>query len=211
MKVNMNVSMANNGIKLFHLDKEKALRIADELIGVEGLTKITLSWDALPESKKDEDPYTIVDKVTAGEEPEFRTKIFNGTTPRQTTIEHEQSDLPGQPDHEPDALLYEIHKIKISDCTTKEKVPLEPELEYAETPDSNLWIRYKSYSIHTTWENIRKLEDAVPPEITSDVKLLNERDYGNRRTAVIKFIEHMRDGLTEGDAEKVLKVAKNEM
>ncbi len=99
--------------------------------------------------------------------------------------------------------LVEIPKFSISECTTKEHVPI-PELsrhfEYIETTAGRLWFRYISGNVWTTWDHIMKLERSLPADQKKFGKLLRFSDRGNRRTAINYMIKAIRAGLVAGQA-----------
>ena len=108
--------------------------------------------------------------------------------------------------HPPVKLLSTLDdKIRKNDFTTPTLIPLETNLHYGETEDGRILIKYYATRIDTIWEDLNELEQTIPNPIPRGIPLLSYHDSGNRRSAVIKFIEYIRiKGIKQGQAIEIL-------
>ena len=224
--INLKLSTNRTGIRYDDISEEKALELTKANIGTVGPRKITIEWgvdeDKAAEVKPLEDtvepsavqeggdttsPVTEIDKTMNS--AKGQTLILPDTHPEPTT---ETDKTSGNPDkltetHQPDLInsvgpvvLSEIARIDKYEFTTSKFVPLESNLSFAETPDGRIVIKYAGTKINTTWKGILKLEGSLPDPIQQGVALLEGKDVGNRRTAVVKFIKKMREkDIKQGD------------
>ena len=158
-----------------------------------------------PEPKPQEPiapPTTPVLESTPGPKHEQKLKL----EPESSLSDDDLAEINTINKHPPVKLLSTLdYKIRKNDFTTPTFIPVEANLQYGETENGRLLIRYYATRIDTTWEDLKELEQTVPNPIPRGIPLLAYHDIGNRRSAVIKFIEHMRKkGIKQGQAIEIL-------
>lgn len=221
--INLKLSTNYTSVTYRGISLEKALELTKCNIGTNGPHKITIDWT----DDVDLSPTTPVDVPTTPVDVASTVPLVGDTVvvdvevpkvpPVGQTSDYEPApvidDTPGNavdelPDMQQDSLgdlprpvvLSEISKIERFEFTTTKFIPLESNLFFAETSDGRLSIKYAGTKINTTWKELVRLEQSVRDPIPARVDLLKERDVGNRRTAVIKFIRKMRDkNIKQGD------------
>jgi len=197
--INLKLSTKTSGLIYSTVSVEKVLELTMANVGVSGPHKITIEWGV------DEEP-AVIKPPEATDKPLVDAMINN--TPKKPSkkenmpdkfhqmAETQQASLGGSKEH----VLFEVNKIDKFNLTTTKYVPLESNLYFAETSDARLSIKYAGTKIDTTWKEIVKLEQLLPDPIPYGVALLKDKDQGNRRTAIIKFINKMRTkDIKQGD------------
>ena len=226
--ISLKISTNRTGIKYDNISEEKALELTKANIGTSGPHKITIEWtvdeDKAAEVKLLEDisessmihvdedtptptPTLITDQIIypVKDQPQVLTEIHPEPT---TETDKTSGDLDKLTEtHQPDltsssepVVLSEISRIDKYEFTTTKFIPLESNLSFAETSDGRIVIKYAGTKINTTWKGLLKLEQSLPDPIQQGVALLEGKDVGNRRTAVVKFIKKMREkDIKQGD------------
>jgi len=199
--ITLKLSTKTNGIIYNNISVEKVLELTRANVGVSGPRKITIEWVVDDESAVVKPPEAtdgiLLAKldddipVNAHENENVPDKLHNLTETQQASLG----------DH---VVLPEIAKIDKFDLTTTKYVPLESNLYFAETADGRLSVKYAGTKIFTTWEEIVKLEQSLLNPIPQGMALLKDKDVGNRRTAITKFINKMRTkNIKQGDGVKL--------
>lgn len=197
--ITLKLSTKTSGIIYNNVSVEKVLELTMANVGVSGPHKITIEWGVeelavvKPPEATDKPLVDAVDDYIPKKAPEIE-KVPDKF---HQMAETQQASLGGS--KEP-VVLSEINRIDKFSLTTTKYVPLESNLYFAETTDARLSIKYAGTKIDTTWKEIVKLEQSLPNPIPQGTALLNDKDVGNRRTAIIKFINKMRTtDIKQGD------------
>lgn len=193
--ITLKLSTKNSGIVYEDISVEKAIELTQCNIDIQGKgpRKITIDW-----TKDDEG--AVVKSV---EVPDGSCVVKTDdnvpapmTEPKNKLHNMHQASL----DDENDIMLSEIEKIEKYEFTTPKFITIEANLYFAETADGRIAIKYAGTKINTTWDNLIKLEQSIADPIPRGGTLLEENDTGNRRTAIIKFINKMRTNkIKQGD------------
>lgn len=229
-KIDFKISSKHAGITLEDITIDQALSLTETIVGTKGPYKVTISWEddgtddtdpePVLESEPEPEPAHMPEILTVGstdhthdpepeQEPEPKPPelIIPPTTPIvKPTSEQEPEPVENINEQPPVKLLPTLdEKISKNDFTTPTFIPLEANLHYGETEDGRLLIKYYATRVDTTWEDLNELEPTVLNPIPRGIPLLAYHDIGNRRSAVIKFIEHMRmKGIEQGQAIEIL-------
>jgi len=200
--IKLKLSTKTNGIVYKDLSEEKVIELIRANVGTSGPRKITVEWGIDDEESAVVKPTEATDSILLAkldnDIPVNAPKKENVPDQLHNLTETQQSSLSNS------FVLSEIGKIDKFDLTTTKYVPLESNLYFAETADGRLSIKYAGTKIFTIWEDIVKLEQFLPNPIPPGMALLKDKDVGNRRTAITKFINKMRTkDIKEGDGVKL--------
>jgi hypothetical protein len=230
-QINYKISSKHGGITLEDITIDQALTLTKTIVGTKGPYKVTISWedDGIDEPESTEEltsepepkPEQEQELEPEPESPEPITSHINQTgfpqaadhiTPKAPVIEPTpvQEPDPAQAQninkYPPVKLLSTLEdRIDIDDLTTLKLVSIGANLQYGETEDNRLLIKYFATRIDTTWADLNNLEQTVPDPMPRGISLLSHGDTGNRRSAVIRFIEQMRkQGIKPGQVLEIL-------
>lgn len=200
--ITLKLSTKTNGILYKDLSVENVIELTRANVGLNGPRRIIIEWTvddgelalAKPQEVSCEPPMTQLDDSIPISAPE-KNKTQSKLSEMSPASKDDSKDL---------VVLAEIGRINKYDFTTTKFIPLEANLSYAETDNGRISIKYAGTKINTTWEEMVKLEQFVGNPIPRGVKMLEGKDVGNRRTAVTKFINKMRENdVKAGDGVKL--------
>lgn len=223
-KIDLKISSKHAGITLEDITIDQAQTLVKTIVGTKGPYKVTISWeddgtgdtDPEPMLESEPEPAHMPEMLTVEStnhtseqelEQEPEPKPPESITPVvEPASEQEPGPVENINEQPPVKLLSTLdEKINKIDFTTPQFTPLEANLHYGETEDGRLLIKYYATRIDTTWEDLTGLEQTVPNPMPRGIPLLANHDTGNRRSAVIKFIEHMRNkDIKQGRAIEIL-------
>lgn len=190
---------------------EKVIELTKANVGTDGPRRITIEWNIDDEGAvvkpQDDAGVSSVDQLddnvptTTPKKEKTQVKPDKLAEPQQSCLDNSHDIV----------LLSEIGRIDKFEFTTTKFIPLESNLSYAETSDGRITIKYAGNKINTTWKGLTMLEQSVGDPIQTGVALLEGKDEGNRRTAVIKFIKKMRsENINQGDGVKLFNTIFND-
>lgn len=202
--INFRISSKYSGITLEDITIDQSLILIETIVGMKGPYKCTVEWvqtDTSDPEPEQEPMSPIVKSATPtsdlepDEEPEPKPILEPEPEPKENINKYPPVKL----------LSTLAGKISKNDFTTSKYVPLAANLHYGETVDGELLIRYFATRIDTTWDDLNKLEGTIPDPMPRGIPLLTHNDTGNRRSAVIRFIEQIRTkNIKPGQAIEIL-------
>ena len=222
--INFRISSKYSGITLEDITIDQALILIETIVGIKGPYKCTVEWvqtdtgDPEPEQEpttpivgsatptSDLEPDTDLQQVMIRTPPGEAYAVIPTPPKQEPELEPEPEPKENINKYPPVKLLSTLAgKISKNDFTTSKYVPLTANLYYGETVDGELLIRYFATRIDTTWDDLNKLEETIPDPMPRGIPLLTHNDTGNRRSAVIRFIEQMRTkDIKQGQAIEIL-------
>lgn len=207
--ITLKLSTRTNGIIYEDISEEKALELIRCNIGIKGPKaphKITIAWSDVPEMAEVK-PSEAAGEPSVDKTDDVKTAPVIDKTPPETEDKISKVQPASTDDSKKTVLLSEIGRIDKYNFTTTKYIPIESNLSYAETDDGRISIKYAGTKINTTWKKLFELEQSIGDPITRGVPLLEGKDEGNRRTAVIKFINKMRENdIKQGDGSVVSEI-----
>lgn len=207
--ITLKLSTRTNGIIYEDISEEKALELIRCNIGIKGPKaphKITIAWSDGPEMAEVK-PSEATGEPSVDKTDDVETASVIDKTPPETEDKISKVQPASTDDSKKTVLLSEIGRIDKYNFTTTKYIPIESNLSYAETDDGRISIKYAGTKINTTWKKLFELEQSIGDPITRGVPLLEGKDEGNRRTAVIKFINKMRENdIKQGDGSVVSEI-----